>query len=138
MAINLTPEQFANKQATNLKNNIDSMERGINAVTENPMEKAARDPDKWLNGIRQSREKWAQRMRGVSLDDWKASMIQKGLPRVAGGIDAAHDKVVAFAEKLLPYEANLQKEIARMPDTDLEASINRMAAWARGMAKFKA
>lgn len=138
MAINISPEQFADKQATNLKNNLDSMQRGINAVQVNPMEKAAADPDKWLNGIRQSRERWQAGMRKVSLDEWKRAMLEKGIPRVAGGIDAARDKVIAFATKLLPYEVNLQKKIDAMPDTDLEASINRMTTWAREMAKFKA
>jgi hypothetical protein len=63
-------------------------------------------------------------------------MIEKGVPRVAQGIDAAHDKVVDFANQLLPFQDNLKQTVNKMPDVTLEDSINRMVSWTRGMSKF--
>ena len=64
-------------------------------------------------------------------------MIDKGLPRVSAGIDAAAPKVIAFASQLLPYLDKLGEEIKRMPDTTLQDNINRMIAHVTGMSNFK-
>jgi hypothetical protein len=80
--------------------------------------------------------KWAAGLNRVTVDQWKAATINKGIPRIANGIDAAADKVVAFASQLLPFEQTLQGTVSKMPNLNLEDSINRMTAWTRGMAKF--
>ena len=64
-------------------------------------------------------------------------MIDKGIPRVAAGIDAAAPKVKAFAEELLPHIDKVQAEVKKMPDVTLEDNINRMVNFTRGMAKFQ-
>ncbi|MDD5540400.1 MAG: hypothetical protein PHG61_06900 [Candidatus Marinimicrobia bacterium] len=81
--------------------------------------------------------KWAARLRSVSLEDWKSRTINKGIGRIAAGIDEAYGKQVAFANELLPFQENLANKVAAMPDLTLEDSINRATAWIRGMATFK-
>lgn len=139
MAIKVTPEQYAEKQARNLKAATPDIRRGVERVTVSPTAKAAEAQDKMLARLTEAVQsgKWAAGLRRVSLEDWKGKMLEKGVPRIAAGIDAAYDKVVAFASDLLPFQATLQGKIEGMSDLTLEDNIERAAEWMRGMAKFK-
>ena len=139
MAIKVTPEEYAEKQARNLKASTPDIRRGVERVTEAPTAKAAAAQDKMLARLTEAvtNGKWARGLNRVTLEDWKSKMLDKGVPRIAAGIDAAHEKVVAFASELLPFQASLQTSVTRMPDLTLEDNIQRAAEWMRGMAKFK-
>jgi len=135
----LTSAEFAEKHARRLKGAITDMQRGVEGVTASPTLAAVAKKDKMRAEINRSIDegKWEAGLRRVTLEEWKSKMIQKGLGRVAAGIDAAQGKVVAFADKLLPFQDTLKGTVARMPDVSLEDNINRMTAWIRGMAAFK-
>jgi len=139
MAITITPEQYAEKQARNLKAANADIRRGVAAVTEAPTLKAIAAKDKMLQNLTAAVNDgtWEAGLRRVSLEEWKARMIEKGIPRIAAGIDAAHDKVVNFATELLAFETTLQRKIVVMPDLSLEDNILRATEWMRGMATFK-
>jgi len=139
MPVRLTPEQYARKHASRLKNAIPEIQEGIEAVTTSPTALAADKSDKMLANLTRAVQsgKWAARLRSVSLEDWKSAAIKKGLNRIAGGIDEAHDKQVAFAAELFPFENALMSEIDRMPDLTIEDSISRATKWIRGMAEFE-
>ena len=134
----LNAQQFADKLVTRLGQSTEEMRRGIENVTESPTAKAAAKADKMKANLIKSIDsgKWAAGLKRISTDDWKRAMIEKGLPRVAAGAEAAKGKIVAFAEQLLPFEAALQTQVKSMPDLTIEDSINRSNAWIRGMAKF--
>jgi hypothetical protein len=137
--INITASEFAEKHARRLKAAIPDIQAGIAKVTESPTAKAAAKQEKMqarLNEAIQS-GKWAAGLRRVSVEDWKKAITEKGLQRIASGIDGARPKVEAFASQLLAHEANLQNAINSMPDMTLEDSIARAQAWIRGMSKFK-
>ena len=134
--VRVNAAEFADKQATRLKSSINEIRMGINAVTENPMQKAADNDDKWILRLQESRAKWKANTAAVTLDDWKNAAIHKGVDRIASGIDAARPKVIAFATRVIPYINNLLQTIDAMPDTTLEDSISRMTEFTRGMAKF--
>lgn len=135
----LTPDEFADKHARRLKGAIGDMEAGIQKVTEAPGVAAGKKAAKMLANLtaRVQDGTWKKRVEAVPLDEWKSKMISKGLPRVAGGIDAAKDKVVAFAGQLLPAIDAAQAKVKAMPDLTIEDSINRMTTFVREMAKFK-
>lgn len=135
----LTPVEYFEKLKRRLSAATDDIRKGVEAVTENPMEKAAAKKDKWLQGIIDAHAsgKWERGLLRTDLADWKKAMIDKGVARIATGIAGAEKKVVAFATELLPFQDRLKTEIDRMPDVTLDDSIARMAAWARGMAEFK-
>ena len=139
MAIKVTPEQYAEKQARNLKAAQPDIRRGVERVTESPTAKAAAAQEKMIANLTESvrNGKWARGLNRVTLEDWKGKMLEKGIPRIAAGIDAAYDKVVGFAAELLPFQATLQSKVESMPDLTLEDNIQRAAEWMRGMAKFK-
>jgi len=135
----LTPQEFQEKHNRRLKGAIQDMQAGIERVTVSPTAAAASKQDKMLARLSAKVQDgtWAARLRAVSLESWKADTIEKGVPRVSGGIDRAADKVTAFASKLLPYQDSLASQVSKLPDVTLEDSINRMTTWIRGMSKFK-
>lgn len=135
----LTPEQFQEKHARNLKASTTDITRGVEAVTVAPTLKAAEATDKMRAGILASIDsgKWARRLKSVSLEEWKSKMLTKGVPRISAGIDEAKDKVIEFASELLPHIDSVQAKIKNMPNVTLDDNINRMVAFTRGMADFK-
>lgn len=135
----LTAQEFQEKHAARLKNAVEDMRKGVEKVTESPTKKAAAKKDKMLANLTASinNGKWERGLNNVSLEDWKTKMLDKGIPRVAAGIDAAAGKVQAFASEFLPHLDNVQAKIKNMPDVTLDDNINRMTTAIREIAKFK-
>lgn len=107
-------------------------------MSQSPTERAAAKQNKMLQNLTAAVQsgKWANRLRAVSLEQWKEAVRQKGVGRVAAGVQAAKNDMAAFGEQLLSYEAALQAKIQAMPDLTIEDSINRAATWIREMTKF--
>jgi len=137
--LKITPEEFADKHARRLKGAIEDIRTGVMKVTEAPTAKAAAKEQKMIQNLQQAVQsgKWGSRLRAVTLEQWQAQIINKGLGRVASGVDEAKDKVTKFASQLLPYEADLKSKVDKMPDLTIEDSIARATAWIRGMSKFE-
>lgn len=135
----VSAEQYAEKHARRLKQAIPDMEIGINRVTISPTKQAAAKMDKLKANLIKAIDsgKMKRRMEAVTVEEWKGKMIGKGLGRVASGIDAAHDKQVAFANQLLPAVDAAVAEIKKMPDLSIEDSINRVGTFIRRMSKFE-
>jgi hypothetical protein len=133
------PAGFAEKHNRRLKAALEDMRAGVNRLTTSPTEAAAAKKDKMLARLTEAVNtgKWEAGLRRVTLEEWRRKMIEVGIPRVSAGIDANRDKVVAFAEKLLPHVDAGVAAIKRMPDVTLEDSIARMTAFIRHMAAFK-
>lgn len=135
----VTPTEFQEKHARRLKGAVEDIRRGVDRVTNNPCEAAAAKQDKMLAKITDSvtSGKWARNLRRVTLSDWKDKMTNKGIPRIASGIDGAAAKVTAFATDLLPHvDAGVDK-VKAMPDLSIEDSIARAGAFIRHMSTFK-
>jgi len=135
----LTAAEFQEKHARRLTAAVEDVRKGIDRVTVNPCELAAAKQDKMLAGITAAvnEGRWAKGLRRVSLEQWKEKAKNVGVGRIAAGILASKDKVVAFAEQLLPHiDAQIAK-IKALPDITLEDNINRMTTFIRGMADFK-
>ena len=131
--------QFAEKWARRMSQSTQDIQNGVNRVTEAPTAKAAAKKQKMLQNLTAAVNsgKWEAGLNRVTLQDWKKSIIEKGLPRVQAGVTAAQPKVAEFATKLLSYQDNLQSQIESMPDLTLQDSIARMTAWVTGMSKFE-
>lgn len=135
----VTAEEYQEKHARRLKASVEDIRRGIERVTQNPCELAAAKADKMLSKLTESVQngKWAKGLKKVSLEDWKDKMTNKGVPRISGGIDGAKDKVIAFANVLLPHVDAGVSKVKGMADLTIDDSINRAAAFIRHMADFK-
>jgi len=134
----LTAAEFQEKHARRLKGAVEDVRKGIDRVTESPTAKAAAKADKMLTNLTSSVQsgKWAAGLKRVSLEEWKRKTRDVGVNRIAAGIDASKDKVIAFAEELLPHIDRGQEKIKSMPDITLDDSINRMTTFTRHMAGF--
>jgi len=135
----VSAEEFAEKHARRLKGATEDIRRGVERVTESPTLKAAAKKDKMKTNLNAALDsgKWERGLKRVTLEDWKGKMTDKGIGRIAAGIDAAHDKVVSFASELLPHVDAGKTAIARMSDVTLDDNINRMVTYTRHMSKFK-
>lgn len=135
----LTASEFQEKHARRLKAAVEDVRKGIDRVTENPCEKAASKQDKMLTNLTAavSSGKWAAGLKRVSLEEWKKKARDIGVNRIAAGIDGAKDKVVSFAEVLLPHIDRGTAKIKSMPDVTLDDNINRMTTFVRHMSELK-
>ncbi len=135
----LTPEQYADKQARNLKNSIPDIRDGINRVTSAPGQAAVARIDKMrmktLEAIDSGR--WAAKTSAVTVDQWKQAALTKGVDRIATGIDAAREKQVAMAGRLLPAVDAAAAKARAMPKNTLQDSIGRMTSFVTDMSKMK-
>jgi hypothetical protein len=135
----VTPEEFQEKHARRLKGATEDIRRGVERVTESPTMKAAAKKDKMKANINAALDngKWERGLKRVSVDEWKSKTIDKGIGRIAAGVDAAAPKVIDFARELLPHIDAQKQAIQKLPDVTLEDNINRMTSFIRGMAKFQ-
>ena len=124
----LDPTAATAKWVSNLSNATQSITAGVNAVTTAPGVTAAKNVSTWLARVQASAPKWAKNVAGVSLQEWPTAMIDKGVPRIAGGAQAAQGKYQAFAQSFFPYLATGVAKVKAMPKTDLSSSIARAVA----------
>lgn len=118
-----TPEQIAQKWATNLGGASQAIKDGVAAVRTAPGQAAAAPtcPER--------------RVASVSLQDWQSAMTDKGINRIASGATAAQGKFGAFMGQLLPY---IERVNGSLPARgNLEQNITRMTTFVRGMSQFK-
>lgn len=137
--VRVTAEEFRAKHAANTNAASEYMVAGINRVTEAPGAKAAAAQTKMKANLVKAIDsgKWARRVKGVSLEDWKDAMINKGVGRVSEGLEGAAAKIEAFAEQLIAHENRGLEMLDGKASVTLQDSKNRMTAWFDHMVKFE-
>jgi len=135
----VTAQQYADKWGRNLKNSTQDIRAGVERVTTAPGMQAAKKSDKYLAGIQRAvaNGTWQKNVAAVSLQDWQAKTINKGIGRISAGVDSAQTAQIAMAEKLLAAVDSVKAKVDSMPDTSLDDRLNRMVAFARGMSEKK-
>lgn len=132
----VTPEQAAAKWSTRLQGSTTDIATGVRNVQEAPGKAAARAKDLWLQRVTASAPKWARRVSEVTLADWQTSMIEKGIPRISGGAQAAVPKVTQFMADFLPYVDQGVARIRQMPKGSVDMGIARAAEMIRHNAGY--
>lgn len=135
----LSPQEFREKHARNLKNAAQDIAAGIDKVTESPTKAAAAKKGKMLQNLTAAVQdgSWERGLNRVSLEDWKKQARDVGVPRIAAGIDAASGDVEDFAAQFLPFVEGVAKSVRSLPDLTLQDSINRMTKQVTETAKFR-
>lgn len=135
----VSSQEYAEKWARRLKGSTEDIRRGVNRVTKSPGEAAAEQIQLMKANLLKSLEDgtWERRVREVGLEEWKKSFMEKGLGRIAAGVDGAQQKQVSMADKLLANVDAAVEVVNRTPRGDLETNINRMTTYAREMSKRK-
>lgn len=139
MPVRVNPSEMAEKWKRRLTQATPDIQRGVERVTESPMEKAAAASDKMLRNVTEAvtSGKYARGLARVSLPEWKDAVIDLGIPRIAQGVARAETKFEDFARQLLPHIESGMSQLDRMPDVTLEDSVARMTFWLRHMATFE-
>lgn len=89
---------------------------GIDAVTQNPMEKAAAAAPYYLQRVQEavSSGKYAEKLRQTPMARWKDGAKNKGAARLASGAAQAIDKVRAAAQKWAPIYNQVSETVQAM------------------------
>ena len=135
----LSAEQYAEKQARNLKNSLPDIRAGIERVSTAPGVAAAAAQTRMKDNLNRAIDdgRWAAKVRGVSLEEWKSAALNKGVDRIAAGIDQAYQKQVTMAGRLLAAVDSSAAKSNAMPKGTIQDSIARMTAFVEDMHKFK-
>lgn len=133
----LNPQQVAAKWTRNLSAAGESIRQGVMAVTESPTAKAAQAQDRFLAGVQASvaSGKWQRGLQRVTLEDWRQSMLEKGLNRIATGAAAAEGKMTSFMTEWLPFEERVVSALP--PRGTLEQNIQRAVEVMQKNAAFR-
>ncbi len=134
-----TPADFAEKWGRNTKGAVQDYAKGVRAVSTAPGQAAAQRADAYLSGVQRSvsEGKWQERVAAVGLSEWQSKTIDKGVPRIAQGVDSAQPDVMRFAAEVLPHIEAGRSALEATPRGDLETNLNRMVTFSRHMANFR-
>jgi hypothetical protein len=132
-----TPEQIAARWAQRLGNATAEIQAGVDRVTESPGAMAARKADKWHAGVVGAKDKFRQNVGRVTLEDWRASMKNIGVPRIAQGAQQKQNKMAAYMAAVAPHMDAGLRALAAMPDDTFNARVQRSVAWQNHMHNFR-
>lgn len=137
--VKITEAEYAEKWGRKLKGATQDIKRGIERTTINPMDKLVQSKEKMLQRFQTSMGDgtFEAGCRRVSLGQWQALAINKGLGRISAGVDGAGDKMVSFARDFFPHLEAGQRIVAAMPNVTLDDGINRATAMMRHNYGFK-
>lgn len=132
--VKVSATQLASNWENGLNGAAAKIEAGINSVTENPAKLAADRSDFWLQQVSKSKDKYVSGLNKVTLESWKQSAIQKGIPALQNSLTMGKSKVEANAGKLI---STLNSALASMParGATLDQNLNRVKHVAQAMQK---
>lgn len=111
---------------------------GVQSTQKDPTALAIQQQTKLSTNFAQavSSGRWARNLGRVGKAGWQQATVAKAA-NYSTGIQASQGKYEAAIGPVLQIEQSLQSQIASMPKTTLQDSINRMAAWATGLHNWK-
>lgn len=132
------PTIAAAKWAANLARSADAIRAGVNAVTEAPTAKAARNLDKAAANYQEaiSSGRMARALGQVTLQDWQQSMLTTGLGRIQSGAQKGQSKYARFATAFYPAMDAASKQAQAMPKNTLEDSLARVRVVLEAARRF--
>jgi len=140
--VRLSPADVSEKWGRRLKAAVPDITKGIDAVTEDPGEKAVAKVEKMRTNILKALDEgiWQKRRLKITMAQWKDTTKRKVTERLASGADAAMPKRREFDTWLVNRLNAVLPDIAAMPDLTLEDSIARVRRLMEHMAevRFKA
>lgn len=134
-----TPQSAGANLRTRISQSGDRYRDGVNAVTENPAEKAIAAKAKWEAGIMDAiaNNRFEMGLRNVSLSDWKSATIEFGVNRYTASAPKAERNYIRFAERFFPFLETTMLRINAMPNTTFEERLEKMLANARALHEFR-
>jgi len=133
-----TATNAAMKWRDRMSNAGAAIEAGVNAVTEAPGKLAAAQKANWLARITASADKWAQRTGAVTLQKWKDSTIQKGIPRIATGVEMGAANYQSWLEAYLPMIQGVTANLGPKQKGNIGNAMSRIQKVLEATQKFAA
>jgi len=130
------PTTVANLWASRLTAATPEIQAGVQAVTTAPGQLAAAAADVWLQRLTASKAKFQRNVSAITLTQWQQATIQKGIPRIAEGANAAIPKMQNFMSQWLPHVESVAQTVRAMPKGTIDQGIARATAQIRGNANF--
>lgn len=134
-----TAAQVAQKWSQNLSASTQSITNGVNSVQTSPTQLAAVQVNAYLQGVQHAvtSGKWQRGLQAVSLQDWKNSMLQKGVPHIQTGAVQGQGKVQQVMGPLLDFVYNTRDSINQSnPRGSLQQNLARANAFATAMSNY--
>lgn len=104
---------------------------GIEAVTTPPGQLAAAAQGRYISGVQQNVNKWASRVAGVSLAQWKQVSVEKGQGRLASGATSGMPKYQQRIAAVLDAEKSIISSLP--PRGTVEQNIQRSSQFQLAM-----
>jgi len=125
----ITPSQAAQKLGQRIAQSGAAYLAGVQAVTENPAQKAIAAKAKWEAGIMDAiaNNRFEKGLSKVTLQGWKQSVADFGQNRYTSSATKAEKNYAAFAQEFFPFLDTVSDEVDSMPNMTIEDSIARMA-----------
>jgi hypothetical protein len=135
----VTPAEYAEKWGRRMKGATADIARGVGKVKEAPGIAAARQVDAMRANVNAAIDDgtWGAQVAAVTLPEWQKSMTEKGVGRVAAGVDQAMPNQTQMAERLLAAVDASVAVVDRLPSGTLEDSVNRASTFIREMSARK-
>lgn len=129
-------QQWLDKWGRRLQAAGPDIQAGVNRVQRAPGQDAAAAADRMLLGVQQAIQDgtWQANVGKVTLQEWKDSMINKGVPRLAQGVTAAQKNGTAKIQELLSAVDAAAAAANALPKGSLEQNIQRSITFQREMA----
>jgi hypothetical protein len=129
------PSTVASRWAQNLGAAGQKVTDGVMAVTTAPGAAAAAQVGVWAANTQAAQAKFARNVAAIPLSSWQQSVVNKGIPRLASGAQAAEPKFQQFMTKLLPYVASGRTSLPKRGS--YQQNVARLTAWVDYMHKFQ-
>lgn len=134
---NFDPASAATNWANSLGQSAQKAQAGAQRVQTAPGQLAAAQAQKWINRVNESAAKWQRKVAAVSLADWQQAYIQKGVPRIASGAQAAQSKYQASLTPLFQYMSGVWQQVNAMPSDTPAQRDQKMLTWAAQMRQYQ-
>lgn len=128
--VTMQPGDISTAWGTALKNSVSKIGKGVDAVTESPMEKAANAKDKMRANFNAAMDsgRTEAALRASPLGEWKTKTKAKVTSNLSAGVEAAMPKRQRFDQYLVTTLNAVLPNIAGMPDQTLDDSVARVRA----------
>lgn len=138
MALRVDAAGYTDKYTRRIGAATQDIQNGIKRVTVAPGQKAAQQANLMLAKLTASvtSGQWANAVSRVSVTDWQNAALNKGVPRILPGVQAAQGKIQLMAGKLLAAVAQAQAAVEATPRGDLNTNIQRMVTFATTMSQL--
>lgn len=126
--VGLSSADISTKWNSRMKGAVTDIQKGIDAVTENPAQKAIAAKDRMLAGVTAAVNdgRWENGLNKVDLNTWKTKTKQKVAERLSGGVDAAMTKRRDFDQWLTNTLNGVLPAVAAKQKLTLEDGIERV------------